>query len=763
MSIETTATNSQSCGWRFTLNSHPFCKKLHQQPNTSSKEKTNQAVPTISKGLIAVRDGSLYVWDFNSKQLVHLNLLLLASSTTTNNNSNNNLNGRSKKTDSSVDEQFNQFQVLAPSSDIGFTVEQILFNKTGQYLAIWGQVGISIMQMPQQSGKNAMYGGGKHNLVVRTFPLVERLLVSHADIRLLQVTWHPGSYYDGHLVFLALDNILRICDINEPDKIFQEISLSSSNVSPSMHYSLYSVAIGDAAVSFDFGSITELPCKSRTTSKKTRLVWPIYILRGSGDVLLLYSDITSKSSKFSLLTGPLLVHPPAEDNYGTDACSILCLQTTPPVVVIATNEGKLHHCIVLNEKSGKSTIPDTANSDDSSSLLDLPECNSALSTDLYDQSCLYVYESVELELSLQSHSLRRNIPIEDVFTCPIHLVKDVSCEERYHCFHSAGIHSVSLPWLIHYEEFCNNSLFNEENIPNISQSEKCLVEHVLCTKPLNSSPQFPVLGLGTTTNHLLGKTIIVLTSELEFLTIPLNERYKLPLILSCSTQNSSDAFGSPLKELSKEPFDHQLAKILQRTASTPLLKSGKSADISQEECYMLLIRSTKVFREQYIQKQDLAIEEIKRRMNILTAQKSYQMSELKEMAKSQSTLKDFSQALAEKYELSKEKQDSLLKRLSVLVRKIQSHLPILSDAERDMRKELKNMEVELESLRKELNKTKKKKEYQEHQLSLSKSACPNTVLSSQNLVQIKDILKDQNDDINSLMKSVKDLKLETLS
>lgn len=59
------------------------------------------------------------------------------------------------------------FQILAPSSDVGFTVEQILFNKTGQYLAIWGQVGISIMQMPQQSGKNAMYGGGKHNLVVR--------------------------------------------------------------------------------------------------------------------------------------------------------------------------------------------------------------------------------------------------------------------------------------------------------------------------------------------------------------------------------------------------------------------------------------------------------------------------------------------------------------------------------------------------------------------------------------------------------------------
>ena len=46
------------------------------------------------------------------------------------------------------------------------------------------------------------------------------------------------------------------------------------------------------------------------------------------------------------------MHPDAEDNYGLDSCSILCLHptiTSPPILVIATNGGTLYHCIVLNQ------------------------------------------------------------------------------------------------------------------------------------------------------------------------------------------------------------------------------------------------------------------------------------------------------------------------------------------------------------------------------------------------------------------------------
>jgi len=47
--------------------------------------------------------------------------------------------------------------------------------------------------------------------------------------------------------------------------------------------------------------------------------------------------------------GPLLMYPPAEDNYGTDACALLCISTSPPVVVIATCDGRLHHCVLFSK------------------------------------------------------------------------------------------------------------------------------------------------------------------------------------------------------------------------------------------------------------------------------------------------------------------------------------------------------------------------------------------------------------------------------
>ncbi|KAH3884577.1 hypothetical protein DPMN_008560 [Dreissena polymorpha] len=56
------------------------------------------------------------------------------------------------------------------------------------------------------------------------------------------------------------------------------------------------------------------------------------------------------------IQGPLLMFPPADDNYGTDACSILCLQTTPTVVAMATCDGKLYHCVLLPRDLEETTL-----------------------------------------------------------------------------------------------------------------------------------------------------------------------------------------------------------------------------------------------------------------------------------------------------------------------------------------------------------------------------------------------------------------------
>ena len=42
------------------------------------------------------------------------------------------------------------------------------------------------------------------------------------------------------------------------------------------------------------------------------------------------------------------MYPATDDNYGFDACSLLHLPTTPPVLVVATSDGQLHQSLILN-------------------------------------------------------------------------------------------------------------------------------------------------------------------------------------------------------------------------------------------------------------------------------------------------------------------------------------------------------------------------------------------------------------------------------
>ena len=54
------------------------------------------------------------------------------------------------------------------------------------------------------------------------------------------------------------------------------------------------------------------------------------------------------------------MYPAAEDNYGYDACAVLCLPCVPNILVIATETGTLYHCVVLEaeeeEETGVSTV-----------------------------------------------------------------------------------------------------------------------------------------------------------------------------------------------------------------------------------------------------------------------------------------------------------------------------------------------------------------------------------------------------------------------
>lgn len=124
-----------------------------------------------------------------------------------------------------------------------------------------------------------------------------------------------------------IDHLLscRLFDIENEYEPVKTISLNTSHAGD-LHFervSAYSNSLGEGAVAFDLG-----PTLGRFHAIDVLIesldIFPVFVLRGNGDVLLLFlclKDLAIANQIF----GPLKMTPAAEDNYGSDACSILCL------------------------------------------------------------------------------------------------------------------------------------------------------------------------------------------------------------------------------------------------------------------------------------------------------------------------------------------------------------------------------------------------------------------------------------------------------
>ncbi|ESO97745.1 hypothetical protein LOTGIDRAFT_205604 [Lottia gigantea] len=653
--------------WRSRLNNLQFCKQLRENNGKESHQLTNN-----TKHLISVIDGDLYAWDNFSANIIYFNLKTLLN--TTGGDENNETSSQ-------------RHQTLLCTNAPTYEVEGLLFNLSGSHIAIWGHGGIHVIELPRRWGKYAEFEGGKSVISCRTISVAERYCVSQGGVKIQQIAWHPGSSTDSHLVILTSDNILSVYDMTEQNKASQTINLDSIhsdlNISPTKIS--FSAALGERAVAFDFAKPIELKPKKKVLGiqpdETDNIVWPVYLVKGNGNVCIAYTTTLMDREINLPVQGPLMMHPPADDNY--------------------------------------------------------------------EEPALYVIESVELELSLTTPQYNTEELSSDDFTCPVKLQRDPSTYDRYHCSHSAGVHSVALPWAQSLHTFISDD------------NQQCVVEHVICTKPLTSSPTAPIQGLSIVTDPSLGITLLVLTSDYLFTALPLGSKYRsvaLPLV----SDALSTTVTSPLRKLNRVPFDHHIAKILQRTSSNPLLKSSSRTEVSQQECFQLLSRATQVLREEYIQKQDQARIEIETRARILRDQKKNQNKDLQRLEESRNILRDKAECVSEKLENSQHLQERNLKRLELIMRKIQSRLPMLSDAEKVFSKEIQEISDNIKAFEKNLDQLKKKQEYQKQKIERDdKSISNNPLLKPNHTTHLKEILKEESDEISNLMKKVNQLKLDT--
>jgi nuclear pore complex protein Nup88 len=410
-------------------------------------------------------------------------------------------------------------------------VERLVISTTGKYVALICQNSIWIVEMPSGVKRQSSIwarGEGEEKekgtpptkqmkpikIDCRSYPLGERYFVTAGDTAgvILQARWHPSSEADIHLVVLTKDSCLRIFNVLDPESaeqviqlISQPITLQSANEFTFFERSKsYALDDSDNVVDFDFGPKCPVPkYHGFSLTADLSLVDQVFILKENGDVHCLYPRLHEDSRYPVFLSDALHMHPPAEDNYGVDACSLISLSTTPTVLAIATAAGTVYHCVVMDQEE--------------------MDGENELDPDRVPLQTLYVYEAVDLELNSideveetgTSVGMRGELD-EDISYVVLH--KDPVVSNRYHCSHLAGVHTVTLTWLDNQEQLFDES----EDQPMLSLFRfPSRVEHMIETQPLPDSQLLPIIGLCISTDRLVGITLISVTALGECLAIRL--------------------------------------------------------------------------------------------------------------------------------------------------------------------------------------------------------------------------------------------------
>ncbi|XP_036197067.1 nuclear pore complex protein Nup88 isoform X3 [Myotis myotis] len=659
-----------------------------EKPASSSLSSSPPLPPPpqlLTRNLVLGLGGELFLWDGEGSSFLVVRLRGLGSA--------------------GEESSLSQYQRLLCINPPLFEIYQVLLSPTQHHIALIGIKGLMVLELPKRWGKNSEFEGGKSTVNCRIYSLREPQTPT------------------------------KVIVLSEAEE--ESLILNKGRA--------YTASLGETAVAFDFGPLAAIPKNIFGQKGKDEVVaYPLYILYENGETFLTYVSLLHSPGNIGKLLGPLPMHPAAEDNYGYDACAILCLPCVPNILVIATESGMLYHCVVLEGEE----------EDDQTS-----EKSWDSRTDLIPS--LYVFECVELELALKLASGEED-PFDSDFSCPIKLHKDPKCPSRYHCTHEAGVHSVGLTWIHKLHKFLGSDEEDKDSLQELATEQKCFVEHILCTKPLPCRQPAPIQGFWIVPD-ILGPTMICITSTYECLIRPLLSTVHPASPPLLCTQGDVEVAESPLRILAEAPdsFEKHIRSILQRNVANPafLKSSEKDTAPPPEECLQLISRATQVFREQYILKQDLAKEEIQRRIKLLCDQKKKQLEDLNYCREERKSLREMAERLADKYEEAKEKQEDITNRMKKVLHSFHSQLPVLSDSERDMKKELQLIPDQLRHLGNAIKQVTMKKDYQQRKMEKVLSPQkPTITLSAYQRKCIQSILKEEGEHIREMVKQINDIR-----
>ena len=208
---------------------------------------------------------------------------------------------------------------------------------------------------------------------------------------------------------------------------------------------------------------------------------------------------------------------------------------------------------------------------------------------------------------------------------------------------------------------------------------------------------------------------------------------------------------------------------MHRTTTNPLMKC--SSTLSSEQCYEILARSTKVLREEYVDKFDQARSEIEKRVAGLEARKRQQHLSLVKLAQERFALRDKAAQLSEKYEDLRDNAENFNIRIEAVLNAIQRGLPITTDSEVRMQRQLQNVERKVKDLTNALEQIKAKERYQLRQIQQSQEntqtrmrshemTASSTSLAPNQVENMKEVLQQDGQDLKDMMHKLNRMKKE---
>ena len=481
-------------------------------------------------------------------------------------------------------------QILILSSRPYFTVKDIRLSPAKNLLALIGDNGVTIVELPKKWTRRHKGDSskGSNQTFCKTFNINERLFKCEKRLRTLHGAWHPlGIEAKQVLCILTNDNRLRLHDVttNTEMQVINFKNMPSYSTDDQDRDPSDTVCLGmsmlnleEFAICFDFGPPLVV--------QDPDVLWPIYVLMGSGDVYLIYTNFQN-STYADHIIGPLTMLPQAEDNYGSDACSLIVLDSSPPLLVIACPTGTIYHCFAFPDKVGI-----------------LPKQN------------LYVYEAIELSKDLIEN------PDESYTPHPIRLFKDPTSEIRYFCVHENGVHTVVLP-----------ILETVQSDPEIIEEKESFSEFLICTRtstPTEVHDRYDGSSSGSDHEDTLctpqGLAVEIRQASIVLLVLMPNyemivhrispattliNRKRFPRRVLDASRDSSTAGGdhdiSTLSQVdaSRADFEDQIQQIMKRKTSIPMLKLSEDLE-QRKHMGELVSRAVTTFQMEYLKKYNLA-------------------------------------------------------------------------------------------------------------------------------------------------------------